>query len=172
MQMRSGGRPGRADLAERLAFADVVAGPDEVGVQMRVARLGSVRMIQVNDVTVGAVPAGETYRPAACSRDRRARAGDDIDAAVVAVAADRHVAPAEVGTDAALYRPDERFRARGFGQLEVSQVVRGPRQLTELLTQQRIRGLFSNCGQTGSEQHDHSGQGPPPAVTRCGPCRG
>src|SRR5262245_49416638 len=79
VQMRAGGAPGRADLADDLADAHVLALADVDGGELAVARRQAVAVIDFHHFAVAAAPAGEHDFSGGRDASRLARAGAAVD---------------------------------------------------------------------------------------------
>ena len=100
VQMRAGGVAGRADIADRLALGDLLAGGHCDGAHVAVERGDAVAMVDDDTIAVAGHGAGRDDRAAVGRNDGRAVARADVHAGVVLLRlVDRVVAPAELRGD-------------------------------------------------------------------------
>src|SRR5689334_17796749 len=96
--MRAGRQAGRADIADHLALADMLAGRNRDPAHMRIAGAHVAAVAELDEIAMPAVPPGEVHHAVGDRIDRRAIAGAKIDALVEAVIAEQRVkAHAEAG---------------------------------------------------------------------------
>src|SRR5262249_37320338 len=95
VQMRAGGEPGHADVADRLALADVLADLDRTEMRhVAVQRAVVAAVLDDDDVAVAGLPAAERYSAVAGGVDRRARRRRLVAAPVRTAGAEDRVHPA------------------------------------------------------------------------------
>src|SRR5687768_7205687 len=106
--MISSGVPGRTDAGDHLARFHLLALLNVERRGVRIVRLGSIAVIDDDQIAVPALLAGELDRPILCGLDRRAPGCRDVETGVVVRrAAGRARAVAELGGDRSLDRHDE-----------------------------------------------------------------
>src|SRR5215510_13248617 len=128
VQVRAGGAPGRADLADDLADAHVLALADVDGGEMAVARRQAVAVIDFHHFAVAAAPAGEHDFSGGRDAYRLARAGADVDSGMHGERADERIHPdAEAGRE--LQFAGERLAHRHLDHGAVEVIDMGARQI-------------------------------------------
>src|SRR5215475_74815 len=91
VQVRAGGAPGRADLADDLADAHALALADVDGGEMAVARRQAVAVIDFHHLAVAAAPAGEHDLAGGGGTHRLAGAGAHVEPVMHGERADERV---------------------------------------------------------------------------------
>ena len=100
VQMRAGGVAGRADITDRLALGDLLAGGDRDGTHVAIERGDAVAMVDDDTVAITGHSAGRDDRAAVGRNDARAIARADVHTGVILLRViDRVVAPAELRRD-------------------------------------------------------------------------
>src|SRR3546814_12130255 len=91
--MRAGRKPGRADIADHLAAADMLAALHRDAAHMAIAGAKAAAVIELHIIAEAAGAAGHRHRAVGRGVDRRAIAAREIDAGVHARLAEKRMEP-------------------------------------------------------------------------------